>query len=91
MRPLRAEFYSALTVEQACQIRELLIKKTCKPHGVVPSGRAGQSVVHAAPRLVKLTYSLPDGREQILGLRVAGQLLGFGRYAITRIRTRPRH
>ena len=30
-----AEFYSALTAEQVCQIRELLVKKTCKPRTVL--------------------------------------------------------
>lgn len=30
-----AEFYSALTVEQACQIRELLAKKTRKPRTIL--------------------------------------------------------
>lgn len=74
-----AEFYSALTAEQVCQIRELLVKKTCKPRTVLFRQGESDSLLFMLRRgLVKLTYSLPDGREQILGLRVAGQLLGFG-------------
>lgn len=73
-----AEFYSGLTAEQVCQIRELLVKKTCKPHTVLFRQGEPDSLLFTLRRgLVKLTYSLPDGREQILGLRVAGQLLGF--------------
>lgn len=73
-----AEFYSGLTAEQVCQIRELLIKKTCKPHTVLFRERDPDELLFVLRRgLVKLTCSLPDGREQILGLRVAGQLLGF--------------
>jgi len=73
-----AEFYSGLTAEQVCQIRELLIKKTCQPRTVLfREGEADDMLFVLRRGLVKLTCSLPDGREQILGLRVVGDLLGF--------------
>ncbi len=73
-----AEFYSGLSAEQVCQLRELLVKKSCSPHTVLFRQGDPDSLLFLLRRgLVKLTHSLPDGREQILGLRVAGQLLGF--------------
>jgi len=72
-----ARLYPGLTPEQVCHIRGLLIRQTYDAHDVLfrdgdPAGylfavRSGQ---------IKLISSLPDGRQQILHLVVAGQLLG---------------
>jgi len=72
-----ARLYPGLTPEQVCHIRGLLIRQTYDARDVLfrdgdPAGylfavRSGQ---------IKLISSLPDGRQQILHLVVAGQLLG---------------
>lgn len=73
-----AEFYSGLTADQVCQLRGLPVKKTCGPRTVLfRQGEPDNLLLLLRRGLVKLTHSLPDGREQILGLRMAGRLLGF--------------
>ncbi len=73
-----AESYSGLSSEQVCHMRDLLVRKRCAPRTVLfRQGEAGDLLFLLRRGLVKLTNSLPDGREQILGLRMSGQLLGF--------------
>lgn len=73
-----ARLYRGLSAEQVCQIRGMLGKQDYRAHAVL--FREGEPCRHLyvlRRGQVKLTTALADGREQILGIRVAGQLLGF--------------
>lgn len=73
-----AELFYGLSSEQVCKIRGLLTKKNFDVHEML--FREGDPCEHLfvlRTGQVKLTTLASDGREQILGLRVAGQLLGF--------------
>lgn len=81
--------YPGLTPEQLCQIRERLIRHAYEAYEVLfREGEPATYLFALGSGQVKLTTSLPDGRQQILRLAVAGQLLGLetlggGRYPFT--------
>ena len=73
-----AKLFFGLSSAQVCEIRGMLAKQGYRIHEVL--FRGGDPCNHLfvlRTGQVKLTTSLADGREQILGIRVAGQLLGF--------------
>lgn len=71
-------FSSGLTSVQVCEIRGMLSRQRYSAGETLfrEGAPCTQLMVLRAGQL-KLTTVLPDGREQILGLRVAGQLVGF--------------
>lgn len=70
--------YPGLTKEQVCQIRERLIRELYEPHEVLfRESDAGTFLFALRSGQIKLTSSMPDGRQQILRIAVAGQLLGI--------------
>ncbi len=73
-----AHMFVGLSSAQLCEIRGLLTKHSYRPRQVL--FREGEPSTHLyalRSGQAKLTTSLPDGREQILRLGVAGHLLGF--------------
>ncbi|BAV32558.1 transcriptional regulator [Sulfuricaulis limicola] len=70
--------YSGLSKEQVCHIREHLVREMYEPHEVLfREGDEATSLFSLRSGQIKLTTSMPDGRQQILRLVVAGQLLGI--------------
>ncbi|MEW6330645.1 MAG: Crp/Fnr family transcriptional regulator [Pseudomonadota bacterium] len=70
--------YTGLSQEQVCHIREHLIREMYEPHEVLfREGDEAASLFSLRSGQVKLTTSMPDGRQQILRIAVAGQLLGI--------------
>lgn len=70
--------YRGLTPDQLCQIRNRLIRHTYEAHEVLfREGEPATYLFALGSGQVKLTTSLSDGRQQILRLAVAGQLLGL--------------
>lgn len=70
--------YPGLTPDQVCRIRGLLVRDTYSPRqSLFWEGDAADYLFALKNGQVKLTTSLPDGRQQILRLAIAGQLLGF--------------
>lgn len=73
-----ARLLSGLSAAQVCQIQGLLRERTYGPHELLlRQGEASTYLFLIREGQVKLTTSLQDGREQILGLRVGGHLLGI--------------
>ncbi|HYA37903.1 MAG TPA: Crp/Fnr family transcriptional regulator [Candidatus Methylomirabilis sp.] len=73
-----ARLYPGLSSELVCRIRNLLIRETYSPHQTMFwEGDTADFLFALKAGQVKLTTSLPDGRQQILRLAIAGQLLGF--------------
>lgn len=73
-----AQLYSGLSAEQICQIRGMLDKCTYQPDHILFRETDPATYLFALRvGQVKLTSSLVDGREQIIRLAVAGQLVGF--------------
>lgn len=73
-----AKLFSGLSSTLISEIRGLLTKQSFRAHDVLVHQE--DSCLHLfvlRTGQVKLVTTLPDGREQILGLRVAGQLVGF--------------
>jgi CRP/FNR family transcriptional regulator len=73
-----AHLQEGLSAEQACEIQGLLRRHTIQPHEIL--FRQGESsdwlyVVRAGQ--LKLTVTGPDGRDQIIRVAVAGQLIGY--------------
>lgn len=72
-----ARLYPGLTPEQVCHIRGLLIRQNYDAHKVLfRDGDPAEYLFVVRSGQIKLTSSLPDGRQQILHLVVAGQFLG---------------
>jgi CRP/FNR family transcriptional regulator len=70
--------YPGLATEQLCQIRERLIRHAYEAHEVLfREGEPATCLFALGSGQVKLTTPLPDGRQQLLRLVVAGQLLGL--------------
>jgi CRP-like cAMP-binding protein len=70
--------YTGLSQEQVCHIREHLIREMYEPHEVLfREGDEAASLFSLRSGQIKLTTSMPDGRQQILRIAVAGQLLGI--------------
>lgn len=73
-----ARLYPGLAPDQVCRIRSLLVRETYAPRqSLFWEGDTADYLFTLKSGQVKLTTSLPDGRQQILRLAVAGQLLGF--------------
>lgn len=73
-----AELQSSLTLEQVCEVRGLLTRQKLEPHQTL--FRAGEPNKHlylVRDGQIKLTAISSDGREQIIGLGLAGHLIGF--------------
>jgi CRP/FNR family transcriptional regulator len=74
-----ANLLSGLTREQVCQIRGLLSKQAYPPRAMLfRVGEPSRHLFVLRSGQVKLATCLSDGREQILGVRVPGQMLGIG-------------
>jgi CRP/FNR family transcriptional regulator len=70
--------YPGLTKDQICQIRESLIREMYEPHEILfREGDPADFLFSLRSGQLKLTSSMPDGRQQILRIAVAGQLLGI--------------
>jgi CRP/FNR family transcriptional regulator len=70
--------HSSLTSEQMCQIHEKLIRVSYSEHEMLfHEGEPASYLFALRAGQVKLMTSLPDGRQQILRVAVAGQLLGL--------------
>jgi len=70
--------HSTLTSAQMCQIHEKLIRVSYSEHEMLfHEGEPASYLFALRAGQVKLTTSLPDGRQQILRVAVAGQLLGL--------------
>lgn len=73
-----AQLYRGLTAEQVCQARGLLSRHEYAPRAFLfCAGEPSRRLYVLRAGRVKLTRSLPDGREQILGLCEPGDLLGL--------------
>lgn len=73
-----ARFFSALSVEDVCEVRGLIGKRSYGARAVLfRQGDPGTHLYVLREGLLKLTVSDPHGREQILGLTTPGQMLGF--------------
>jgi len=73
-----ARLYPGLAPDQVCRIRNLLVRETYSPRqSLFWEGDTADHLFALKNGQVKLTTSLPDGRQQILRVAVAGQLLGF--------------
>jgi CRP/FNR family transcriptional regulator len=80
-----AQLYEGLSEQQVCAVRGLLSKHEYGPHDTL--FREGEPNTHLClvrDGLLKLTAIGPDGHEQIIGLGVPGQLLGFNTVADAR-------
>jgi CRP-like cAMP-binding protein len=70
--------YTGLSPEQVCHIRERLIREMYEPHEVLfREGDEAAFLLSVRSGQIKLTTSMADGRQQILRIAVAGQLLGI--------------
>lgn len=77
--------YPGLSKEQICQIRERLIRELYEPREVLfREGDPATYLFALRSGQLKLTSSLPDGRQQILRIAVAGQLLGIETFKVHR-------
>ena len=73
-----SRLYPGLTKDQVCQIREHLIREMYEPHETLfREGDPADFLFALRSGQLKLTSSMPDGRQQILRIAVAGQLLGI--------------
>jgi CRP/FNR family transcriptional regulator len=73
-----ARLTSGLTPEQACQMQGLIGKHEYDTHEILFREREPSAYLYLVRKgQVKLTALGSDGREQIIGLAVAGQMLGF--------------
>ncbi len=73
-----AQLHSEISSEQVCQILGLLNRHAYAPHEVL--FREGDPSTHLfliREGQLKLTTSNPDGRKQIIGLGVAGYVIGL--------------
>ena len=74
----RNTLYGDLPEEAACIVEKMLHKQVYKKGEVL--FREGDTCSHLfalSSGQVKLSYYMPDGREQIIGLGIPGYLLGF--------------
>lgn len=73
-----ARLYVGLNHEQACSIRGLLSHHRYDTHDTLfRQGEPSEHLFVLQEGTLKLTLTDVDGREQIVGLPMAGQLLGF--------------
>ncbi len=72
------ELHDGLTHAQSCDLRGLISKSTYQPHEILcREGAPCEHLLAISSGQVKLSTCLPDGREQILRIAVAGNMLGF--------------
>lgn len=73
-----ARLLSELSMEQLCRIHGKRDRETYQPREYLfRQGQPSTFLFAMRSGQVKITLSTPGGREQILGVRVGGQLLGF--------------
>lgn len=73
-----AHLHEGLTDEQACEIQGLLSRHGTEPHEIIfRQGETSDWLYVVRAGQVKLSVSGPDGREQIMRIAVAGQLIGY--------------
>ena len=70
--------FSGCAPAQVCEIRGMLSRQRyASGETLFREGASSTQLMVLRTGQLKLTTALPDGREQVLGLRVAGQLVGF--------------
>jgi len=73
-----AHLQEGLTAAQACEIRGLLKRQVAQPHEIIfRQGEASEWLYIVRAGQLKLTATDRDGREQIIRVAVAGQLIGY--------------
>lgn len=73
-----ARFFSALSVEDVCEVRGLIGKRHYDARAVLfRQGDPGTHLYLLSQGLLKLTVTDRSGREQIIGLVTPGLMLGF--------------
>lgn len=73
-----AHLHEGLTEAQACDIQGLLDRCVVEPHNTVfIQGEASDWLYVVRAGQLKLSVNGPDGREQIMRIAVAGQLIGY--------------
>ncbi len=73
-----AKLYSGLSLEQVCRIRGLLSKRDIGAGvALFREGSPSEHLFVLREGQLKLAVVTPDGREQIIGLAVRGQMLGL--------------
>lgn len=73
-----AQLHSSLSLEQVCEVRGLLTRQRFEPHqSLFHAGEPNTHLYVVREGQIKLTTLSSDGREQIIGLGLAGHLIGF--------------
>jgi CRP/FNR family transcriptional regulator len=73
-----AQLHSSLSLEQVCEVRGLLTRQRFEPHqSLFLAGEPNTHLYVVREGQIKLTTLSSDGREQIIGLGLAGHLIGF--------------
>lgn len=76
----KARLFSSLSTKQVCEIRDIINNHIFQVRDTLfHEGEPATHLYIIKEGVVKLSTSLPDGREQILSPRVAGQMVGFNR------------
>lgn len=90
-----ARLFSGLTSDQVCDIKGIVGKQTYDKRDVIfREGDPCDRLYIVKEGMVRLSKALPDGREQLMCPRGAGQLIGFcnaggGNYPITAVALTP--
>jgi len=73
-----ARLFSGLTSDQVCDIKGIINKQTFQKRDVIfREGDPCTRLFVVKEGMIKLSKSLPDGREQVMCPRGVGQLVGF--------------
>ena len=73
-----AHLHEGLTEAQACEIQGLLNRHSAQPQEIIfRQGNASAWLYIVRAGQVKLSVAGPDGREQIMRIAIAGQLIGY--------------
>lgn len=74
-----AKLFSGLSSDQVCAIKGIVSRKQYATRSILyHEGEPATQLFVIKEGMVKLSSTLPDGREQILCPRGSGQLMGFG-------------
>ena len=90
-----ARLFSGLSSDQVCDIKGIVGKQTYSKRDVIfREGDSCKRLFIIKEGMVRLSKSLPDGREQLMCPRGAGQLIGFcntmgGTYPVTAVALTP--
>lgn len=90
-----ARLFSGLSSDQVCNIKGIVGKQTYEKRDVIfREGDRCERLYIVKEGMVRLSKSLPDGREQLMCPRGAGQLIGFcsasgGTYPVTAVALTP--